>query len=303
MENVHRHGAAAEPPPSTDLNRLITGMPYEHYALAPGINQTGLTQMLHSGAKYKWHLDQRQAESPDEIEETEALVVGKITHLCILEPDVYQAKVVVRPDFRPLAKLTAKAQREVWEAELAADAVVVTPRQNEMAQRMRDAVWRNADARALLAKGKREASLWWRDGDYGQLCKARLDFVSSATSGGICMDLKTTDDASRLKFTRSVLAYRYDLQACHYMRGGQFSGQYSGRDFYFLAVEKKPPYSAVLYSLSDYMQSYGFKWWEEAMRLYCAAQKTNRWESLPAVDELGLPKWAKVPGEEDEAYE
>lgn len=259
-------------------NKLLD-MPFEAYAAADGINNSGLVQLLRSPAHYRyWKTAPQKPPTP-------ALVLGQITHLCVLEPDVYEAKVVV-VDKHGL--------------HLRPGAIGVKQEQHDKARAMRDAVWRNSDARKLLTTGQREASIWWQCRDFGVLCKARVDFVSQAVAGGVVLDLKTTADASRLKFSRSMVDYRYDMQAAHYLEAGRVSGCYGHEDFYFLAVEKEPPHAAVVYAVSDVVRGIGTQWRDEAMSRYATARRDNIWPGLPNVDEIGLPKWAKVPGEDEE---
>lgn len=270
-----------------ERNRLVLNMPFAEYAAAEGINNSGLIQLLRSPAHYRcWRTTPQKPPTP-------ALVLGKITHLCVLEPDEYEATVVV------MSKKLSKAEQQQALLERP-EAVLVSQEIHDKAQAMRDAVWRNADARKLLTRGHREAGIWWQDPDFKVLCKARVDFVSMATGKGVVLDLKTTMDASRTKFSRSMVDYRYDMQAAHYLAAGQASGCYGDEEFYFLAVEKEPPYAAVVYAISDVVRGVGNQWRDEAMSRYTTALRDGQWPGLAPLDEIGLPKWAKVPGEDEE---
>lgn len=291
---VRPRNSVALAKPKRTLNRLIEGLPYETYAQAEGINNSGLLQLLRSPAHYR-HWTRAPARAP-----TPALELGKITHLCVLEPDLYDKSVVVAPEFAVAKGHTLKAQREAWEGALPNGAIIVSAKQHDKARAMRDAVWANPDARKLLAKGKREASLWWDDPVFKVRCKARVDFVSQVVDRGLILDLKTTTDASRLKFARSMADYRYDMQAAHYLEGGRASGAFDADHFFFLAVESEAPHATVLYSISDVVRGVGSQWRDEAMARYRQAVDNNAWPSLPTSDEIGLLKWVKVPGEEDE---
>ena len=282
--------------PGEMLGRLIEGIPYDAYAVTEGINQTGLGHMLHSGARYR---DWQQTPPDDDADDTPSLQLGRLAHLCILEPDVYDSRIVVAPSFSVQPKLTIKAQSAEWAAGLPPESIVVSAAKDAQVRAMRDGVWRNPEAKRLLRNGLRETCIWWDDATHRVRCKARLDFVSHAHKKPIVLDLKTARDATREAFSRSIVQNRYDLQAAHYLAAGRSSGAYDHERYYFLVVESRPPYMTVLYAPSVHMKTLGHQWREEAMRLYAQCMATDTWPPLPAIDTIDAPHWAKVPGQDD----
>ena len=80
----------------------------------------------------------------------------------------------------------------------------------------------------------------------GQILKARPDYYIE--SSNVVLDLKTCRDITVSGFMRSVIQYRYHIQAAYYVDAvSHFVGE-SPR-FLNICVEKTPPYQAVIYDL------------------------------------------------------
>jgi exodeoxyribonuclease VIII len=77
-------------------------------------------------------------------------------------------------------------------------------------------------------------------------CKARPDWL---TPDNIIVDLKTTEDASPRGFAQSVRKYRYDVQAAFYSDGLEAATGKECEGFFFIAVEKSPPFLCAVYFL------------------------------------------------------
>ncbi|NDF27696.1 MAG: M28 family peptidase, partial [Nitrosopumilaceae archaeon] len=92
-------------------------------------------------------------------------------------------------------------------------------------------------------------------------CKIRCDLITM--NGKYILDLKTTVDSSKEKFTKTFMSLGYWMQAAHYVATARLAGINVER-FIFIAVETKPPYSVALYELTKkttvraQMQTHGF---------------------------------------------
>lgn len=115
---------------------------------------------------------------------------------------------------------------------------------------MKKALFQSDIARALLTSGEAEATFLWGEGILP--CKCRPD---RWTDNGICVDLKTTTNASESGFKRAVSRYRYDIQAAWYQLGiSKVLGLDNLPPFVFVAQEKDPPYLFGIYELGgDYL--------------------------------------------------
>lgn len=174
-------------------------------------------------------------------EETAALSLGQLVHCAILEPDALESRFLATDVDRRGTKAWAAAE------EAAAGRELVKQADMETALYMRDSVWSNPTAAALLTGAHTEQSVFWNHAGTGQPCKARSDAVNLELRALI--DVKTTVDASPREFARQFVRYGYGLQDVHYRQG--FSADtFAPEAFVFLAVEKSPPYLVALYELT-----------------------------------------------------
>lgn len=108
----------------------------------------------------------------------------------------------------------------------------------------------NTTVHKLLSGTTYQVSLFWRDKDTGVMCKTRPDI--SLTKKRVLVDIKTCKDASPHGFARDAANLDYPLQAAIQSRGATETGLMESVDNYFwLAVEKTPPYNLGLYEFQQ----------------------------------------------------
>ena len=87
---------------------------------------------------------------------------------------------------------------------------------------------------------------------------------------------------------------RYHVQDAWYREVWEKAGGGKTREFIFVAVEKKPPYSTGIYFLHSDAKLQG---WAEAlndMKVYIEASRNNEWKAYSENPvELELPRWAQ----------
>ena len=122
------------------------------------------------------------------------------------------------------------------------------------------------------------------------MCKIRPDKLPG---NGICVDIKTTDDASPEGFSKSCANYGYHIQAAFYLEGlTRITGEQHDT-FVFIAVEKTPPYGIGVYYASHDFIAKGRELMGKALDIYSECLKTNLWPCYSAeAKELNLPRWA-----------
>ena len=88
------------------------------------------------------------------------------------------------------------------------------------------------------------------------------------------------------------MTFGYDLQAAHYLDGQNALGVYRD-DFYFLAVEKTPPYAVAVYRADDAFLSTGRTKLAKLRALYAECLAADSWPGYPdTIMGLALPTWA-----------
>lgn len=262
---------------------VVIGMPEEEYRKDPAVNKSTLWEMRKSPAHYKYALDHPQPDTP-------ALKFGRALHMAVLEPDAYSKHYAVGID----ADRRTKAGREQWDAFQAANAdrEIISSADHDVIVEMYSAVWNAAGK--LLNKTGREIPAFWRDPDTGIKCKCRWDAIDNRLNCYKVIDLKTCADASTEAFTKDALKYGYDVQAAHYLRG--FRAVYGKKkvDFYFVCIEKTPPYAVNVIKASDSFIERGTWILMDLMNKLGECRKTDAWPSY-GNNELVLPEWAVIP--------
>ena len=163
---------------------------------------------------------------------------------------------------------------------------------------MRDAIMAHPAASALLAgEGVAEASVYWTDAATGELCRCRPDWWRK---DGVLVDLKSTEDASPEGFAKSLVNYRYHVQAPWYLGGmtaafeaGQFpEGWQRPRAFAFIAVEKRPPYAVAVYVLDSESLEIGTRLMRADLDTLAECRRTGVWPGYgDTLQQLGVPQY------------
>jgi hypothetical protein len=235
------------------------------YHNGEGVSKSQLDLIAKSPAHY-YH---NQLHKHDR-KESEAFKIGRLAHLAVLEPELFNDTVVVAPE----CDRRTKEGKAIWAAftdDLANAGKDVLKQQEYTQVRAIQASVARHPAANLLLSGKgptRELSVYWNEHvepsvkypmlDKDVLCRCRPDLLippkSVGNGGGIVVDLKTTRDASPNGFKKSVRMFRYDVQAAWYLDGvnqGFAKGEPMFSTFLFIAVEKEPPYGVAVYQLDE----------------------------------------------------
>jgi len=137
-------------------------------------------------------------------------------------------------------------------------------------------------------RGLAEQSYWWKHRETGLQCKCRCDYVID----DMVIDLKTTGEAgaSQEVFTKTIVNFKYHLQAAHYLQGT------GAKRFIFVAVEKVFPYSVGIYELSPHFIERGYELQEQTLSDIKAAQESGIWagytdQAPEGIKTLTPPKW------------
>ena len=139
----------------------------------------------------------------------------------------------------------------------------------------------------LIKHAKVEPSLYWNDPDTGILCKCRPDLLRHT----LVADLKTTKDASPRAFQKDVLSYGYHLQAVMIQAALQVLNGVEMNHFWFIVIEKEPPYLVAVYQLDDAALAEGRARFKQLLHDYQHCLSTQDWLAYP-VQTISLPAYA-----------
>ncbi len=255
----------------------------KEYHSGEGVSKSDLDLLHICPAKYRYRKD-----NPDE-HETPALLFGSMVHKLILEFDEFEKEFAVAPE----GDKRTKAGKQAFDDFMATvgDRKVVSLADYEEGCRIRDAVMTNPKAKQLLTGGDTETSYYWNDERTGVKCKCRPDKVNM----GYIIDLKTTNDASREGFARSLFNYRYHVQAAWYLKGYEAATGIKPAGFIFVAVEKEAPYATAIYIVNDVTVDIGMSEAATDLDTYVACSESGNWygyggENNEAMT-IDLPAW------------
>lgn len=260
----------------------------DEYHSRPEVGHSSLVRIMRSPAHYREYI-----ENP--VEPTSNMVLGTAFHSYLLEEEIFRRNFVVMPKFDKRTK-EGKENAAVWEAENSSK-TGLTAEQVQTISDMTSSVKRHLGAASLLSYGLSETSGFWTEKQTGIDCKFRPDFLvldrSTNTITGI-VDVKTCIDASADGFSKAIVNLGYDVQAPYY-QDGLFELTGYRVPFYFIAVEKEPPYAVAVYRTSDSMMNIGRKKYQAALQLLRWCKESNTWPAYQpngVIEEIDLPRWA-----------
>lgn len=263
----------------------LVSIPAEKYHAHPAVGHSGLVRIMRSPAHFRAWL-----EAPPE--PTQAMLLGTAFHTALLEPDRFSQTHVVAPKFDRRTK-EGKAAAEAWEAENAGK-TALTVDQMSAIEKMVASVHSHAGAASLLACGMAEMSAFWIDQETGIECKCRPDWFQ--VDGGVqhIAEVKTCCDATYESFARSIAINGYDVQAALYVDGIQAVTRCKA-SFFFIAVEKEPPYAVAVYKPSDELIEVGRAKYRGALEMLQWCLTNDSWPGYQPhgqIEEIDLPRWA-----------
>ena len=138
--------------------------------------------------------------------------------------------------------------------------------------------------------GKSEQSFFATELETGLDVKCRPDFILDDLS--LIFDLKTTTDASPKGFQKSLVSFRYFVQAAWYLDVVEMATGKRPEGFLFVAVEKQRPFSVGVYMADQAMIDLGR---QHAMEDLRNIAKWKAEDNFPGysdrVEMISLPKW------------
>jgi hypothetical protein len=218
---------------------------------------------------------------------SKSMDTGTRVHALVLGKDEEQLEQLDYPDYR-----TRDAQDDKKVA-IAAGKVPTLPHEMAEAERIRDAVFGDKEARSLLDDvTDAELSGFWFDTGHKIWLRMRMDALAWRDRPTV-VDVKTTRDSSPEAFAKAMADYRYDMQDRHYRDGlAAILSGYPGEllagdvDFRFITVCTAEPYLVMVYELGSDDTERADESNKIARGIYARCSARNEW-----------PKWSDSPVE------
>lgn len=182
---------------------------------------------------------------------TPAMNFGTAFHTYVLEPAKFDLEIAVLDESKkPVPdkdyRTTANAE---WKREFFAnnaDKCIISPGEFECIKRMNDKLRAHELAGELLSMSNNiyEDPITWN------WKRTRCKGLKDITNPHFLADLKTTENADPDEWKRSFFKYDLYRQAGMYLDGemqGKYDFQKKLKDFYFIAIEKSPPFGIAVY--------------------------------------------------------
>ena len=278
----------------------------DEYHARPEVSKSDLDLIARCPAKYKWHkIDGNPRAGSTTFD------LGSLVHCLILEPNMVQREFMKAPADAPrrpsstqrkAAKPSASTQQaiEFWDQfdKESEGKTILSADDWEQAERMAASVAQHPAVQLIFdGDGVAEESFFWTDEATGLDCKCRPDWHSNDRE--VVVDLKTTRNAGH-EFERSLVNFRYHVQAAHYTDGCAAAWGKAPSHFMFICVEKEPPYPVAVYLASPDVIAAGRRQARKDLERLAECRRTHRWPGYgDEIKVLDLPAWMK---NKDNAY-
>jgi len=274
-------------PCEPDAPMIVRGMPdADYHGHAGSISKSGLDLVARSPAHFRYAAPRAA---------TRNMEIGSALHTALLEPDRFVQQYVALKDAADRKK---SSYREA--AKVHGGAYVLTGPESDYIGSMQESFHANPAVRHILSRAQDfEASGFAIDPDTGVTVRVRWDVIAY---GGVLADVKTTRDASREAFARSVHNYRYHVQAAIYSDVWEWITGEAPERFVFLCVESDPPHATMVYELDENSIDEGRRLYRRDLDRYAEALESGDWCGYDGSDEvqtLSIPAWAFGADEEE----
>lgn len=269
--------------PHVPLQGVIEGMANDDYHAAPGLSNTGLTEL----ARSPWHYYSRflDPNRPDR-ERKAGQLEGSLAHCAILEPGQIDARYRVGPN----VSRATKEWKELDAIAAAEGLELIKLEDYGRAMKQAESVRRIREVRDLFGCGKAELSAFATAG--GVLKKCRPDWTAYVGGGDVILiDVKTVGDAKPDEMARHIGRKGYYRQAAHYWRTFEQASGLRVAAFKFLAVESEWPYAASLTQLDDVSLQVAMEEVRELTELYAECLTSGRWPGYDEAQVVSLPAY------------
>lgn len=229
--------------------------------------------------------------------DSKALTIGSAFHDSILTPerfiDLYAVEPEVPADINKRTKEGKEAFKR-WESEVLEpfqkSKVGLSAEDFELIRSLKASADKHELFQSILQGSKKEITIFFRDPETGILLKVRPDVMNESVL--ICLDAKTTNDASPVAFRKTIPNFNYDKQAALQIDGIR---AVTGKtfDFVFSAHEKTDPFAVALYRVDEPVLDVGRTLYKRDLKNIKLAMEKKIPRGYPTdIVSIGLPAWA-----------
>jgi hypothetical protein len=269
---------------TVDFLGISSRMPYRDYAALRGISITRLKELKRSPKHYKHRLSNPK--------ETPSLKLGTAAHTAVLEPERFGRDYAVWAERTKSGNMRPR-NGKFWDAFAAQHKgqTILTAHEYEDAMAIQAAVRGDPTAMRYLQSGDPEVSMQWPLD--GQLCKGRLDWLTTIDGEPALVGLKTSRDCRHFIFGSAAAKLGYHLQWAYYFDGyTTIKGDGVVPRVVEIVVESDAPYAVAVYQIPFDIIEQGREEYEDLLAQLAECEANNDWPG-PVTEEqiLTLPSW------------
>jgi PDDEXK-like uncharacterized protein DUF3799 len=219
--------------------------------------------------------------------------IGVAAHLAVLEPGL-QADSIVLIEAADYRSMRAREARDAARAE---GKVPLLPYQLDIVRAVAGSIRAHPIASQAFVGGEAEVTLTWADPKTGVACKARPDYLPA--HGRWLVDLKTAASANPRTWRDQAYRLGYHARAAWYLDGAATVLSEAPEEYWFVIVEKEPPYLVSVISFDHDALEWGRTLNRKACQRFACAADTNDWPGYREAGQnqdrafrIGLPPWA-----------
>lgn len=261
----------------TEYTGIVPNLDEATYHSLPELSSTEARMLLKEGgpAIYRYAKDH-----PPLIAASKKFDIGSAVHAKVLGAGL---DVAVIPDelLASNGAISTKAAKEFVEDARAQGLIPLKATDFEPINGAAEAVLAHEAAKQLFGQpSDPEVSVFATDPVTDVAVRGRFDFLPTKWRLGapsrVAVDLKTTRDASRKGFAKSIADYGYDVQRAWYLDALKWI---TGEDaeMVFVAVEKEPPYLVAVHQLPTIWVEMGATKARVARRRYAECVASGKW--------------------------
>ncbi|EBD7466279.1 exodeoxyribonuclease VIII [Salmonella enterica subsp. enterica serovar Telelkebir] len=259
-------------------------IPNEAYHAGPGVSKSQLDDIADTPAIYLW-----RKNAPVDTEKTKSLDTGTAFHCRILEPEEFNKRFIIAPEFNRRTSAGKEEEKTFLEECARTGRTVLTAEEGRKIELMYQSVMALPLGQWLVeSAGYAESSVYWEDPETGILCRCRPDKIIPEFHW--IMDVKTTADIQR--FRTAYYDYRYHVQDAFYSDG--YRAQFGEiPTFVFLVASTTTEcgrYPVEIFMMGEDAKLAGQREYRRNLQTLAECLNNDEW---PAIKTLSLPRWAK----------
>jgi hypothetical protein len=263
---------------------VLFGLDNQAYRAMDGLSYSESKLLQRSPAHFRYAKDHPEVFTP-----STAMAFGSMIHTATLEAARFDERYALGPSVNK----NTKEWKEFIGYCAIQEVLPCTEEDRAAAFACAASVRAHPEVGPLLADGDPEVSFFWEDKATGVPCKGRIDWVHHLTRRALILDLKSTQDAGRIPFARSVVNFQYHRQADWYEVGYAEASGLEVSPMLFVVVETAPPYLCAAYTLDRWFMAQAAKTNQQLRSLYKHCIEFNEWPGYdPAITDLSAPRYA-----------